>query len=41
LTIKDGIVFDSAELLADVRKMTDDTWSDDNADRPRRAEVGA
>lgn len=34
LTTKDGIVYDTAELLADVRKMVDETWKDDNADRP-------
>lgn len=35
LTIKDGIVYDPVELLADVRKMTAESWADDDADRPQ------
>lgn len=41
LTIKDGIVFDTAELLADVRKMVDESWAGDDADRPRRSDPAA
>jgi imidazolonepropionase len=41
LTIKDGIVFDTAELLADVRKMVDESWAGDDVDRPRRSDPAA
>ena len=34
LTIKDGIIYDTAELLADVRKMVDESWDGAEAERP-------
>jgi len=34
LTIKDGIIYDTAELLADVRKMVDESWTGAEAERP-------
>ncbi len=34
LTIKDGIVYDTAELLADVRAMVETSWEDDRENRP-------
>ncbi len=37
LTIKDGIVYDTAELLADVREMVTASWEGDEEGRPARA----
>lgn len=37
LTIKDGIVYDTAELLADVRRMVDESWAGDEEGRPASA----
>lgn len=37
-TIKDGVIYDTAELLADVRAMVDKSWEDDGptlAERPK------
>ena len=28
-TIKDGVIFDTAELLADVRELVRETWAED------------
>lgn len=36
-TIKDGILYDTAELLADVRAMVDKSWADSPLERPGRA----
>lgn len=38
LTIKDGIVFDTAELLADVRSMVNESWAGSESERPVRVE---
>ena len=37
LTIKDGVIYDTAELLADVRDMVRSSWDDDEASRPPEA----
>ncbi len=34
LTIKDGIVYDTAELLADVRQMVTESWAGSESERP-------
>jgi imidazolonepropionase len=41
LTIKDGIIYDTEELLADVRKMVDESWEGDDSERPAHARAGA
>ena len=41
LTIKDGIVYDTAELLADVRKMVEESWADDDGERPSTRDPAA
>ncbi len=41
LTIKDGIVYDTAELLADVRGMVRSSWDEDGSERPADAARGA
>jgi imidazolonepropionase len=33
-TIKAGLIFDTEELLADVREIVNQSWKDDDHDRP-------
>jgi len=41
LTIKDGIIYDTAELLADVRKMVEESWAEGDGDRPSTRDPAA
>jgi imidazolonepropionase len=35
-TIRAGVVYDTEELLADVRALVDESWQGDDSDRPPR-----
>jgi imidazolonepropionase len=40
-TIKDGVIFDTAELLADVRELVKETWAEDVPARYRQRQEAA